>query len=93
MHGFPDNLRVYDELIPYLIAGGRRVVTFDFLGFGASDKPVGATYTFKLQLGDMEAVVDALSSIGSCQSRTTLQGLRESISRLRIRSASSPCAS
>jgi haloalkane dehalogenase len=45
---------------PYLVAGGRRVVTFDFLGFGASDKPSGATYSFKRQLGDMEAVVDAL---------------------------------
>jgi haloalkane dehalogenase len=39
MHGFPDNLHIYDELIPYLVTAGRRVVTFDFLGFGASDKP------------------------------------------------------
>jgi haloalkane dehalogenase len=43
MHGFPDNLRIYDDLIPYLVAAGRRVVAFDFLGFGASDKPSGAT--------------------------------------------------
>ena len=60
MHGFPDNLHIYDELIPYLVAGGRRVVTFDFLGFGASDKPAGATYSFQQQLQDMEGVVDAL---------------------------------
>jgi haloalkane dehalogenase len=60
MHGFPDNLHIYDELIPYLTASGRRVVTFDFLGFGASDKPAGATYSFKQQLDDMEGVVDAL---------------------------------
>jgi haloalkane dehalogenase len=59
MHGFPDNLHIYDDLIPYLVAGGRRVVTFDFLGFGASDKPSGATYSFKRQLGEMEAVVAA----------------------------------
>ena len=26
MHGFPDNLRIYDDLIPYLTATGRRVV-------------------------------------------------------------------
>ena len=38
MHGFPDNLHIWDDLIPYLVASGRRVVTFDFLGFGASDK-------------------------------------------------------
>jgi haloalkane dehalogenase len=60
MHGFPDNLHIYDELIPYLVASGRRVVTFDFLGFGASDKPAGATYSFKQQLDDMEGVVHAL---------------------------------
>src|ERR1700684_2365638 len=60
MHGFPDNLHIYDELIPYLTASGRRVVTFDFLGFGASDKPAGATYSFKQQRDDMEGVVDAL---------------------------------
>src|ERR1700738_3313277 len=23
MHGFPDNLRIYDDLIPYLVGGGR----------------------------------------------------------------------
>ena len=60
MHGFPDNLHIYDDLVPYLIAGGRRVVTFDFLGFGASEKPSGATYSFKQQLGDLEAIVETL---------------------------------
>jgi haloalkane dehalogenase len=60
MHGFPDNLHIYDDLIPYLVAGGRRVVTFDFLGFGASDKVPGATNNFEQQLGDLQAVVEAL---------------------------------
>jgi haloalkane dehalogenase len=60
MHGFPDNLRIYDALVPYLVAAGRRVVAFDFLGYGASDKPAGATYSFKQQLGDLEAIVEAL---------------------------------
>src|ERR1700722_11524059 len=60
MHGFPDNLHIWDALIPYLVASGRRVVTFDFLGFGASDKPAGATYSFRQQLGDLEAVVEGL---------------------------------
>jgi haloalkane dehalogenase len=60
MHGFPDNLHIWDDLIPYLIAGGRRVVSFDFLGFGASDKPADAAYSFKQQLGDLEAVVEGL---------------------------------
>src|SRR5258707_5639880 len=60
MHGFPDNLRIYDDLIPYLTAVGRRVVAFDFLGFGASDKTAGATYSFEQQLGDLSAVIQAL---------------------------------
>ena len=60
MHGFPDNLRIYDDLIPYLTKAGRRVVAFDFLGFGASEKPAGATYSFEQQLGDLSAVIQAL---------------------------------
>jgi haloalkane dehalogenase len=60
MHGFPDNLHIWDDLVPYLTASGRRVVTFDFLGFGASDKPAGATYSFRQQMGDLAAVVNEL---------------------------------
>jgi haloalkane dehalogenase len=60
MHGFPDNQRIYDDLVPYLVEGGRRVVTFDFLGFGASDKPAGALYSFSQQLDDLKAVVETL---------------------------------
>ncbi len=62
MHGFPDNLHIYDRLIPILVAAGRHVVTFDFLGFGASDKPAGYSYSysFEQQLGDLEAVVEFL---------------------------------
>jgi haloalkane dehalogenase len=60
MHGFPDNLHIWDLLIPYLVAGGRRVVAFDFLGFGASDKLSGASYSFEQQLGDLKASVEAL---------------------------------
>ena len=60
MHGFPDNLHIYDDLVPHLVAAGRRVVTFDFLGFGQSEKPAGARYSFRQQLGDLEAVVDQL---------------------------------
>jgi haloalkane dehalogenase len=60
MHGFPDNLHIYDDLVPHLVAAGRHVVTFDFLGFGASDKPANGVYSFKQQLGDLEAVVENL---------------------------------
>jgi haloalkane dehalogenase len=60
MHGFPDNLHIYDDIIPHLLQSGRRIVAFDFLGFGASDKPPGAAYSFKQQLGDLEAVIEFL---------------------------------
>ena len=59
MHGFPDNLHLYDRLIPYL-APPRRIVTFDFLGWGSSDKPPGYPYTAKNQEGDLDAVVKRL---------------------------------
>jgi haloalkane dehalogenase len=35
----------------------RRVVTFDFLGWGRSDKPAGYPYTAANQTGDLDAVV------------------------------------
>lgn len=55
MHGFPDNLHLYDRLVPHL--AGRRVVVFDFLGWGSSDKPEGYPYTADNQARDLDAVV------------------------------------
>ena len=59
MHGFPDNLHLYDRLVPYL-SPARRVVAFDFLGWGNSDKPSGYPYTAGNQVGDLDAVVTHL---------------------------------
>jgi pimeloyl-ACP methyl ester carboxylesterase len=59
MHGFPDNLHLYDRLIPQL-SPPRRVVAFDFLGWGASDKPAGYAYTASNQAGDLDAVLAQL---------------------------------
>ena len=58
MHGFPDNCHLYDRLVPYL--GRRHVVTFDFLGWGESDKPASYEYTFGNQEGDVDAVIRGL---------------------------------
>lgn len=58
MHGFPDNHHLYDRLVPLL--PGRHVVVFDFLGWGASDKPAGHDYTFANQAEDLDAVVRGL---------------------------------
>jgi haloalkane dehalogenase len=57
MHGFPDNLHLYDRLLPYLV-GRVPVVRFDFLGWGGSDKPPGYPYTADRQREDLAAVVD-----------------------------------
>jgi haloalkane dehalogenase len=59
MHGFPDNLHLYDRVVPHL-APTRRVVTFDFLGWGASDKPASYRTTARKQLREVETVIDEL---------------------------------
>jgi pimeloyl-ACP methyl ester carboxylesterase len=59
MHGFPDNLQLYDRLLPWL-SSSRRVVTFDFLGWGESEKPAGYPYTAANQVGDLDAVIEQL---------------------------------
>jgi len=60
MHGFPDNLHLYDRLVPYL-SPARRIVTFHFLGWGASDKPADYSYTAANQLGELDAVIQQLA--------------------------------
>jgi haloalkane dehalogenase len=45
--------------VPFL--DGRRVVTFDFLGWGRSDKPKGYPYTAANQTGEVGTVMDALN--------------------------------
>jgi pimeloyl-ACP methyl ester carboxylesterase len=59
MHGFPDNLHLYDRLLPFL-SPSRRVIAFDFLGWGSSDKPSGYAYTASNQAGDLDAVITQL---------------------------------
>ena len=59
MHGFPDDLHLYDHTVPFL-TGERRVVTFDFLGWGESDKPAGYPYTAHNQIGDLDTVITHL---------------------------------
>lgn len=56
MHGFPDNQHLYDAVIPGL-ARTHHVVSFDFLGWGDSDKPALHDYAVASQRADLEAVV------------------------------------
>ena len=70
MHGFPDNLHLYDRLVPNLTPT-RRVVTFDFLGWGESDKPVSYRPTARNQLHEVETVIDELGLEDPSLSPTT----------------------
>jgi pimeloyl-ACP methyl ester carboxylesterase len=47
------------RLLPHLNPP-RRVITFDFLGWGASDKPTRYPYTATNQTGDLDAVIEHL---------------------------------
>ena len=61
LHGFPDTSHLYDRLAP-LLAGERRVVTFDFLGWGRSDKPSDHEYDAASLLADLDAVIAYLGA-------------------------------
>jgi len=56
MHGFPDSQHLYDELIPYL-SKERHVISFDYLGWGDSDKPYSHNYNNRSLIDDMQAVI------------------------------------
>jgi haloalkane dehalogenase len=56
MHGFPDNQHLYDLLIPAL-SKNRHVISFDFLGWGNSEKPLKHLYDVASQRADLDAVI------------------------------------
>ncbi len=56
MHGYPDSQMLYDAIVGPLRAE-RQVITFDFLGWGDSDKPSDHRYDANSLLVDLEAVV------------------------------------
>lgn len=56
MHGFPDSMHLYDWLVPSL-AKDRHIITFDFIGWGDSDKPADHRYDVASLRHDLEAVI------------------------------------
>ena len=58
MHGFPDDSRIYDRLVPVL--SPRRAVAFDFLGYGRSDQPPTGPPGPVGHLHQLGAVLDGL---------------------------------
>jgi haloalkane dehalogenase len=58
MHGFPDDHRIYAKLLPLL--SPRRVVAFDWLGYGRSDRSKEAEFTLEQHGSELAAVLDGL---------------------------------
>lgn len=61
MHGFPDSQHLYDAVAP-LLGKTRHVVTFDFVGWGDSDKPAGHKYDVGSLRKDLETVLATIDS-------------------------------
>jgi pimeloyl-ACP methyl ester carboxylesterase len=57
MHGFPDDHRIYDKLLPLLFP--RRAVAFDWLGYGRSDR-AAAGFSLEEHGSELAAVLDEL---------------------------------
>lgn len=55
LHGYPSSSYDWQPVLELLT--GRRATTFDFLGFGLSDKPRDHVYSLLTQADDVEAVV------------------------------------
>jgi pimeloyl-ACP methyl ester carboxylesterase len=60
LHGYPSSSFDYREVVPHL--GRRAWLTFDFLGFGLSDKPRPHRYSLLEQADIVQAVVTAETS-------------------------------
>ena len=62
LHGQPTWSYLYRRMIAVFVAAGDRVIAPDFLGFGASDKPVDeAVYTFDFH---RRTVLDLIEALG-----------------------------
>ncbi|CAN5200695.1 haloalkane dehalogenase [soil metagenome] len=80
MHGEPSWAYLYRNIIPALLAKGRRVIAPDLIGFGRSDKPAARTdYTYERHVAWMSAWLTGLDLTGLtlfCQDWGGLIGLR-----------------
>src|SRR5690348_16948702 len=63
LHGFPTSSHDWAPVLPFLVGMQFRVTTFDFLGFGASDKPRRHRYSLLEQADLVEAVWASLGIV------------------------------
>jgi pimeloyl-ACP methyl ester carboxylesterase len=60
LHGWPTSSYLYRNVAPHLVAAGRRVLALDLPGFGRSDKPPEASYSFRFYDRALTGFLDAL---------------------------------
>lgn len=63
LHGWPTNARLWDKQVDFF-RDRFQTVTIDWLGFGASDKPLDRTYTFGQKREILDAVMKELLAEG-----------------------------
>ena len=95
LHGFPTSSHDWADVIADLSADFR-CVTFDYLGYGASDKPGDANYSSILQTDRALKILDSLGvskatviahDLGGILLQQLLHGVRQGDARLRIEQA------
>jgi pimeloyl-ACP methyl ester carboxylesterase len=59
IHGFPTSGHLWSEVVP-LLPPGHRVVVLDLLGYGRSDRPMGARLSLDAHADRLVALFDAL---------------------------------
>lgn len=62
LHGFPDSLHLWDEMLPLFVAAGHKVIAYDQRGFGLSDAPSAeSAYKVDAIIDDAIGVLSALN--------------------------------
>jgi haloalkane dehalogenase len=62
LHGWPTSSFLYRQIIGPIAARGRRVIALDLPGFGASDKPPDASYSFPFFGRVLDGFLDAVGA-------------------------------
>ena len=60
LHGWPTSAFLYRNVMPHIAAAGRRAIALDLPGFGKSDKPLDASYSFRFYDRHLSGFLDAL---------------------------------
>lgn len=63
LHGYPTSSYDWREVLTALEASGASVLTFDFLGFGLSDKPRNTSYSLREQADIAEQLIGGRPSL------------------------------